>query len=114
MKSFFHLLAALFLILLLLSCRSFFEPQEEKINNPPNTTLANIPVDNDTLYASVTLQWDGEDNDGYIVAYEYRYTTYPLDSPLSDSISHGWQKTEKNIVTIPFPSPDFLNRQFFQ
>lgn len=97
-----------------LSCVSFFDPEEEKPNNPPNTTITNIPVDNDTLYALVTLMWDGEDNDGYIVSYQYKYTTYPLGDSFGDSLVHDWQQTEENKLTIAFTSPDLINRQHFQ
>ncbi|MGQ9854283.1 MAG: hypothetical protein ACUVTG_12900, partial [Candidatus Oleimicrobiaceae bacterium] len=44
-------------------------------NIPPNTTLANIPVDGDTLFALATLHGDGEDEDGDSVGSEYRYVT---------------------------------------
>ena len=50
-------------------------------NTPPHTRLANVPAD-DTLkqYLSqgqipeVTLFWAGDDEDGYVVAYTYRWS----------------------------------------
>lgn len=96
------------------SCVNTFDSKPANENLPPNTTMANIPVENDTVYALATLTWDGEDNDGYVVAFEYSYTTYPLVNSLGDSIFHDWQTTEKSELTIAFSSPDPLNRQNFQ
>lgn len=96
------------------SCVNMLDTKQAKENNPPNTTLANIPVENDTLYALVNMSWDGEDNDGYVIAYEYQYVTYPLGSSLGDSIVHSWSKTELNSLTLAFSSPDDLNRQVFR
>ncbi|NOX38209.1 MAG: hypothetical protein GXO78_11825 [Calditrichaeota bacterium] len=81
-------------------------------NVPPNTTLANIPVEGDTLFALVTLHWDGEDDDGYIAGYEYRYITHHLFR--GDSVVTPWVRTEATSVTIPFESSDSLNYQTFQ
>ncbi len=81
-------------------------------NQPPNTTLANIPVPNDTIFALATLHWDGEDNDGYIVAYEYRYITRHIFA--ADSVVQPWKKTDKTSLTIAFESSDDLNYQRFQ
>ncbi|MFQ6113486.1 MAG: hypothetical protein ACE5NG_05270, partial [bacterium] len=100
-------------ILSIFSCVDLYEPKPANENMAPNTTLANIPVDGDTIYALVTLTWDGEDNDGFVVAYDYSYTTYPLGNSLGDSIYHVWQRTEKSSLTIAFTSPDTLNRQHF-
>ena len=102
------------LTLLYNSCVQFFEPENARPNNPPNTTMANVPVQNDTLYALIDLMWDGEDDDGYIVAFEFKYTTYPLENVLGDSIVHNWQETEVSNLTIAFTSPDSINRQHFQ
>lgn len=81
-------------------------------NVPPNTTLANIPVDGDTLFALATLHWDGEDDDGYIVGYEYRYVTYHVLK--GDSAVQEWKFTDQTRETIAFESSDALNRQRFQ
>ncbi|MCK6620884.1 MAG: hypothetical protein HUU32_06425 [Calditrichaceae bacterium] len=81
-------------------------------NSPPNTTLANIPVENDTLFALQTLHWDGEDDDGFIARFEYRYTTRHLLR--GDSVIQDWQNTTATSLTIAFESSDTLNYQIFQ
>jgi hypothetical protein len=81
-------------------------------NLAPNTTIANIPVEDDTIFALTTLHWDGEDNDGYIAGYEYRYITRHIN--FGDSIVQPWEKTEKTSLTIAFESSDELNYQRFQ
>jgi len=81
-------------------------------NQPPNTTLANVPVEGDTIFALATLHWDGEDYDGYIVGYEYRYITYHVFQ--KDSLAQPWKRTDKTSLTIPFESSDDLNYQTFQ
>ncbi|RKY54418.1 MAG: hypothetical protein DRP89_04990, partial [Candidatus Neomarinimicrobiota bacterium] len=81
-------------------------------NIPPNTTLANIPVENDTLFALVTFHWDGEDDDGCIAEYEYRYITCHIF--IGDSIVQPWTATYETSVIIPFESSDSLNYQRFQ
>jgi len=89
-------------------------------NLPPNTTIANIPVEGDTLFALVTLYWDGGDDDGYIEGYKYRYITEGLDSVGSDSfqivetITQPWELTTETSLTISFNSAYPLNRQIFQ
>jgi hypothetical protein len=105
---------ALLCVVGLSSCVNLMESDPEKKNNPPNTTLANVPVENDTLYALVPVTWDGEDNDGYVIAYEYRYTTYPVGPAGGDSLVHEWTKTDQNALTIAFASPQELNRQYLQ
>lgn len=101
-----------FTLLWIAGCVELLDTQSENENIPPNTTLANIPVENDTLFALIKLSWDGEDNDGFVVAYDYRYTTYPLFG--TDSIHHDWIRTEASGLTIAFSSPDSLNRQEFK
>ena len=81
-------------------------------NEPPNTTIANIPRDNDTLFALQTFHWDGEDDDGYVAAYQYRYVTYRLT--MNDSVVQEWKDTKETSLTIAFLSDDELNRQVFQ
>jgi len=81
-------------------------------NLPPNTTLANIPVEGDTLFALVTLHWDGEDYDGFIAGYQYRYITYHLFT--GDSVVQEWRETKETSLTIAFESSDILNYQKFQ
>lgn len=98
------------LVLLLVACERAISP--ENPNLVPNTTLANIPVENDTLFALVTLHWDGEDNDGYIAGYEYRYITSHLVR--GDSVVQPWQETKETSLTIAFESSDAFNYQKFQ
>lgn len=81
-------------------------------NLPPNTTAANIPKDNDTLFALVTLHWDGEDDDGFIAKYQYRYVTQHLFT--GDSSVEDWKETTETSLTIAFNSSDPYNYQKFQ
>jgi hypothetical protein len=113
------LCVSLIIITMNLSCD--FETNEPFANRPPNTTLANIPVEGDTLYALVTLAWDGEDNDGFIAKYRYRYTTYYMEEGQTieevnpDSIVvHNWIDTTETSVTIAFDSPSPVNYQYFE
>jgi len=97
-------------LLLFSSCFKPTSPERE--NMPPNTTLANVPKDGDTLFALATLHWDGEDYDGYVVKYQYRYITYHLI--IGDSIIKDWEETDKTSLTIAFESSDEINMQKFQ
>lgn len=81
-------------------------------NDPPNTTLANVPVEGDTLFALLTLHWDGEDNDGFVAGYEYRYVTKYVFQ--GDSVATDWEETDQTSLTIAFNSNDDLNEQVFQ
>ena len=96
------------------SCVEVYEPELENPNNPPSTSLANIPGDLDTVNALVTLQWDGHDDDGYVVAFQYQYTTYPVHGLSLDSIVHDWVTVEGHAATISFSSPEDVNRQVFR
>jgi len=94
----------------LLSCeKEITEPRE---NQPPSTTIFNIPVDNDTIFALFTFEWDGGDPDGYIAGFEYRYSTYHVNQ--GDSTHQPWQFTPETKETIAFDSKDILNKQFFE
>lgn len=61
------------------TCR--FPTGVPKLNTPPDTRLSNVPA-NDTTAQYIlrgaipeqTLQWVGDDQDGFIVAYQYRWT----------------------------------------
>ncbi|OPX35434.1 hypothetical protein B1H10_01280 [candidate division KSB1 bacterium 4484_188] len=99
-----------FVLIVHFSCERKTSPASP--NLPPNTTLANIPVDDDTLFALVTLHWDGEDYDGFISGYQYRYITKHLFA--GDSVVQEWVFTTETSVTIPFESSDNLNYQRFQ
>lgn len=102
------------LIIAVGSCSRPTEPAHA--NNPPDTKLANIPKDNDTVFALVTLYWDGGDYDGFIKGYQYRYFTYHLLPGTGQWVpfdSTSWKDTTGSSVTIPFNSTDSLNRQEF-
>lgn len=109
-KKFLYAAMGLFILIFALSCERATSP--ENPNLPPNTTLANIPVENDTLFALLTLHWDGEDDDGFISGYQYRYITHHLF--VGDSMVHDWVETKETSITIPFESSDQLNFQKFQ
>ena len=107
----------LIIILLFLVILVFIYTCERKTspvspNIPPNTLLANIPVEDDTLFALVSLYWDGEDDDGCIAGYEYRYITRHIFR--GDSIVQPWTATDETSVILPFESSDVLNYQIFQ
>ncbi len=101
---------ALVISIFIFSCER--KTSTANLNMPPNTTIANIPVDSTTLFALQTLHWDGEDNDGFISSYQYRYVTY--HQVLGDSFVQDWQQTNETSVIIPFESSDELNLQKFE
>lgn len=110
------------LILLIIACDTdMFQTSPPNTNEDPNTSMANIPVDGDTLFALVTLFWDGEDNDGYIDHYRYRYTTHYLSEGQTieevgpDSIKyHDWVDTTATSVQVAFDSPADFNYQMVE
>jgi len=111
---YFAVALVMILMFAVASCERPTEPPHA--NNPPDTKLANIPKDNDTVFALVTLFWDGGDYDGYITRYQYRYFTYHLLPGTGQWIlfdSTGWRDTTGSTVTIPFNSTDSLNKQEF-
>jgi hypothetical protein len=116
LRTLFPVIVSLVLGLLLFSCEKFLvpEPKPEQPNTAPTTTLANLPAADDTLNSLTTLYWDGHDNDGYVVAFQYQYTTYPLGPSQGDSLVHDWVNTEEHMAAITFSSPDPLNRQVFR
>lgn len=82
-------------------------------NLPPTTTIANIPVEGDTIFALVKLQWDGGDDDGYVIGYEWKYTT--TYSSTGESVATAWEFTPETSLTIAFNSSDSIgNKQEFQ
>jgi hypothetical protein len=101
--------------LLTLSCDRPTSPPN--VNGPPETRLANVPGDSDTLFALVTLNWSGGDFDGYITHYQYRYFTEHL-APGSTTLwqaydSTDWTDTVGTGAVIAFNSTEELNRQRF-
>ncbi len=109
-------ISAVFTMIILLSISLFLSCERKtdvaNPNIPPNTTLANIPMVNSRIFALATLHWDGEDDDGFIAGYQYRYITYHVGT--QDSFKLDWVYTNKTSVTIPFESSDTLNLQTFQ
>lgn len=93
------------------SCDTF-DTQPPSENQPPNTTVANVPVEGDTLFALVTLHWDGEDFDGFVAGYEYRYTTRHLVEGGEETTD--WTETDQTSLTLAFNSSDDLNEQIFE
>ena len=60
-------------------------------NAPPRTRLANVPVNDDSAkyyrngaIPEVQLSWVGDDEDGFVIAYRYRWTSW--QTPIRDSI----------------------------
>jgi hypothetical protein len=99
----------------MLSCSRPTDPPNA--NTPPHTRVANIPKDSATVFALATLYWDGGDDDGYIVGYQYRYTTYHrsvVDGSWTQFAVTAWKDTTGSSVTIPFNSTDSLNLQVFE
>src|SRR5690606_23363745 len=94
----------------LTACEEVLTPPNA--NEPPNTTLANIPQENDTLFALTTLHWDGEDVDGLVAGYEYRSITHA--AAVRDSELTEWEFTGQTSLTIAFESSDELNLQIVQ
>jgi len=93
---------------------------EKHPNKPPDTKLANVPLENDSLHSYTkgdslsvylplqTLSWDGDDEDGFVVKYRYRYRTVHVTRgdtyyfPARDA----WIETTATQVEIPFESSD--------
>lgn len=104
------LIALLFVQIFLMTCKRATEPEHPNI--PPNTTIANIPVEGDTIFPLVEITWDGGDADGYIVGCEYRFITYHLIK--GDSFRTDWKFSSDEILNIIFESSDSLNKQVLQ
>ncbi len=110
-----------FCILLLLAAPACQKEDTVSPNQAPETTLANIPPENggpdpeypDTVYfALLRVSWDGEDADGYVAGYEYRWTTYHRVA--GDSIPGEWSFTAIADTTFAFESSDSINEQYFE
>jgi len=106
-----HLLGYHVLILLILiffSCSDLKDPENPGAPYPnllPETTLANIPLENsqqNPYFYQQKFYWDGGDEDGYIVGYKYRVD------------DNEWVSTEESFATIDFASPDSINFHTFE
>ena len=91
-------------------CKRSTAPEHPNI--PPTTTIANVPVEGDTIFPLTQITWDGGDLDGYIVGCEYRFTTYHLFK--GDSFTTKWKFSPDETLNIIFESSDSLNRQKLQ
>jgi hypothetical protein len=82
------LLRSLFLALLVVACSLLlvtckYPNEPVKANTSPETRLSNVPA-NDTLatyinlnaFPELTLSWIGDDPDGYVIAFRYRWTDF--------------------------------------
>jgi len=113
MKNLTYISLLIITLALLLITACDYDTNPALPNQPPETTIANIPVVGDTLFSLVNLQWDGGDSDGYIVGYEYRYHTKYVTS--GDSIHRStWNRTEDQSLTLAFDSKDLINLQHFE
>jgi hypothetical protein len=77
---------------LLSSCSEPSDPGAPIGNSPPRTRLANLPL-NDPLgrlpseTPTVTLSWVGDDPDGFVTAFRYRWSYL---TPAGVAIYHDW------------------------
>ncbi|NIT99423.1 MAG: hypothetical protein GWN01_00295, partial [Nitrosopumilaceae archaeon] len=81
-----YFMIAIFLFSSWCSCERSTAPPME--NQPPETYIANVPAENDTIFALVSLSWNGGDSDGFVAKYQYRYITYFLFQ--GDSLVQDW------------------------
>jgi hypothetical protein len=114
-RSFLLLLLMVAGSMLWLSCERPTAP--ENPNGPPDTRLANVPKEKDTVFALVNMSWTAGDNDGFVTGYQYRYLTYHL-APGSTTNwvifdSTAWHDTVGTSATIAFNSTESLNMQRF-
>jgi hypothetical protein len=98
-----------------LSCERPTSPANP--NGPPFTKMANVPKDNDTVFALVTLNWSGGDYDGFVTKFQYRYFTYHLaqgSTTLWEPFdSTQWTDTTGTGAVIAFNSTEVVNKQVF-
>ena len=89
-------------------------------NKVPETIITYGPVPNDSLhsltkgdslpcyFALQQICWDGDDGDGYVVRYKYRYRT--IHKARGDTYyfpaEDEWAETTGTEITIPFESSD--------
>ncbi len=113
---------SLYVLLLAAACSALWFSCErptapENPNGAPDTRLANVPKEKDTVFALVDLSWTGGDNDGFVTGYQYRYFTYHL-APGSTTQwelfdSTAWHDTTGTSAIIAFNSTEALNMQRF-
>ena len=121
MRSDYCLLLTGMLLLVIGGCNKPTQPPVS--NSPPNTTIANVPRDSSMVSAYVELHWDGEDINGYITEYQYRYIT--MNSNEGQTSVQPWKSTgfrvtpqqdsvPRTSLMVTFESTDSLNKQIFQ
>ncbi|MBI5020154.1 MAG: hypothetical protein HZB59_01830 [Ignavibacteriales bacterium] len=82
MKSNYHILFLVIFLFLNWGCPNPSDPGSVHGNLRPRTRLSNVPPPEDTTITKnprLTLNWIGDDADGYIVAFMYRWN-YVLDN----------------------------------
>ncbi|MBS4029532.1 MAG: hypothetical protein KGZ58_12965 [Ignavibacteriales bacterium] len=81
---------ALSVFLLFSGCPSPKDAGKLKQNQPPETSIANVPPP-DSLYAystpRLTLYWSGKDKDGFVTGFRFRWLTHQPDG---DTVT-GWR-----------------------
>ena len=96
------------LSLALWTCKYPSGPLKE--NTPPHTRIANVPANDTTgqyiaTFPEIQLSWVGDDPDGYIIAFQYRWSTalphqpFPAAGPWTTLLNiskAGWD----NVVLV--------------
>lgn len=73
-----HIIQLLLMLGIIFSwdCSNPKNPGTYSLNQPPITRVSNVPKDGDTSQSPrVTLYWVGDDPDGYVVGFKYRWIT---------------------------------------
>jgi hypothetical protein len=116
-----------FVVLLILSGCSNMPDEPGKLteNLLPETELANTPPDdpsgNNPINPEITFYWSGNDPDGYIIKYKYRWcniinkdTTWTEWHYISAIDASGNKIIGSNSVTLIMDSPDETNIHIFE
>lgn len=96
------------ILFLLGRCDKITEPNDPGKITPnimPETTICNVPLENtaeNPYFYNLTMNWDGGDEDGYIVGYKYK-----IDD-------EDWIFTQDVFLEYDFGSPDSVNFHTFQ
>ncbi len=117
MKKSNHAAASIFVVLQILAALSLavwsckYPDEPAKGNTIPETRLSNVPP-NDTIaryieqnvFPELTVSWVGDDPDGYVIGFRYRWTTFVNNQQFSVSppttilnlTKRGWE----NIIAV--------------
>jgi hypothetical protein len=126
LKPIIKFLAFLIFVSILWTCSKPNDPGAIKTNLAPKTKLGNIPPDDPKgqypVFALVKLYWTGSDEDGYIVAFKYRWSYLGNNNeviwkdwktiPTIDSL--GEPLDNANSASFVFESNKDLNPHTFQ